>query len=58
MPEDEAKLHLKRCVDSGLWVPDASKVEKEGEAESKPAEAGAVSTSTDVKPNVSTEDVD
>lgn len=23
MPEDEAKYHMKRCVDSGLWVPDA-----------------------------------
>ena len=23
MPEEEAKYHLKRCIDSGLWVPDA-----------------------------------
>lgn len=23
MPEDEAKYHMKRCVDSGLWVADA-----------------------------------
>eukprot|EP00438_Fugacium_kawagutii_P030548 Skav235997 [mRNA] locus=scaffold348:351285:354216:+ [translate_table: standard] len=21
LPEDEAKYHLKRCEDSGLWVP-------------------------------------
>jgi hypothetical protein len=21
MPESEARLHMKRCVDSGLWVP-------------------------------------
>ncbi|XP_074593662.1 cell division cycle protein 37 isoform X2 [Brevipalpus obovatus] len=25
MPEDEAKYHMKRCVDSGLWIPDAGK---------------------------------
>lgn len=24
MPEEEARVHMKRCVDSGLWVPDAS----------------------------------
>ncbi|CAN7993269.1 unnamed protein product [Ixodes pacificus] len=23
MPEEEARYHMKRCVDSGLWVPDA-----------------------------------
>jgi len=27
MDEQEAKLHMKRCVDSGLWVPDAKKSE-------------------------------
>lgn len=27
MPEEEAKLHMKRCVDSGLWIPDAKKNE-------------------------------
>ena len=21
LPEEEARLHMKRCVDSGLWVP-------------------------------------
>ncbi|CAG9814122.1 unnamed protein product [Phaedon cochleariae] len=25
MDEDQAKYHIKRCVDSGLWVPDAGK---------------------------------
>lgn len=25
MPEDEAKYHMKRCVDSGLWVPEGGK---------------------------------
>lgn len=24
MPEEEAKYHMKRCVDSGLWVPEAN----------------------------------
>lgn len=24
MPEDEAKYHMKRCVDSGLWIADAN----------------------------------
>ncbi|XP_031635002.1 hsp90 co-chaperone Cdc37-like [Contarinia nasturtii] len=57
MPEDEAKLHLKRCVDSGLWVPDASKVEKDGET-SEADDGAAASSSSDAKPKVSTEDVD
>lgn len=25
MSEDDAKYHMKRCIDSGLWVPDAKK---------------------------------
>lgn len=29
MPEEEAKYHLKRCIDSGLWVPDAKKAEQD-----------------------------
>lgn len=34
MPEEEAKYHLKRCIDSGLWVPDGNKKAKEaGESE-------------------------
>ncbi|KAG5682076.1 hypothetical protein PVAND_011458 [Polypedilum vanderplanki] len=36
MPEDEAKYHMKRCVDSGLWVPDASQLpSSENEEENK-----------------------
>lgn len=31
MPEEEATYHMKRCVDSGLWVPDAKSKEKEKE---------------------------
>lgn len=33
MPEEEATYHMKRCVDSGLWVPDAKNKEKEKEKE-------------------------
>ena len=36
MPEEQAKYHMKRCVDSGMWVPDASVAsvfEEEGENE-------------------------
>lgn len=36
LPEEEATYHMKRCVDSGLWVPDASKVKDKGDGE--PAE--------------------
>jgi len=25
LPEEEARYHLKRCIDSGLWVPEAGK---------------------------------
>ncbi|XP_067133636.1 hsp90 co-chaperone Cdc37 [Centruroides vittatus] len=28
MPEEEARYHMKRCVDSGLWIPDAKAAEK------------------------------
>lgn len=39
LPEEEAKYHIKRCVDSGLWVPDASTVEtSDGAAEEKAEE--------------------
>lgn len=31
MSEEDARYHMKRCVDSGLWVPEAKK--KEGEKE-------------------------
>lgn len=28
MPVEEAKYHMKRCVDSGLWVPNAADLEE------------------------------
>lgn len=54
MPEEEAKYHMKRCVDSGLWIADASKVEGAEKAEAQdsaaaaPAKAEGASTSADV----------
>lgn len=57
MSEEDAKYHLKRCVDSGLWVPDASKADKEGET-GDDADGAAASSSSDAKPQVSTDDVD
>lgn len=59
LPEEEAKYHLKRCVDSGLWVPDAAKADKEAaEAAEASASASSPSSSSEPKPNISTEDVD
>lgn len=37
MPPDEASYHMKRCVDSGLWVPDAKdRSEHESELDTEP----------------------
>lgn len=33
MEEEEAKYHMKRCVDSGLWVPDAKAAEAKEKSE-------------------------
>lgn len=47
LPPDEAKLHLKRCVDSGLWVPEGGTLSENcdvadsEEAEKEVLEAGA-----------------
>lgn len=38
LPEDEAKYHMKRCVDSGLWVLDAKSKESDAEASADPAD--------------------
>lgn len=34
MNEEDARYHMKRCVDSGLWIPDAKKGTDEEEGES------------------------
>lgn len=39
LSEEDAKYHMKRCIDSGLWVPDANKTKDDNkeEKESDPA---------------------
>lgn len=50
LPEEEAKYHMKRCVDSGLWLPeggantDTSADDNDG---ATPAAAGAVAENDD-----------
>lgn len=42
LPKEEAEYHIKRCIDSGLWVPDAKKANEETYAtveEAEPTEA-------------------
>lgn len=46
MPKEEAEYHIKRCIDSGLWVPnaaDADKLQTGGEIEEEGAVGGAPS---------------
>ena len=33
MPEEEARGYLKKCVDSGLWIPNAQDAQANTEAE-------------------------
>lgn len=40
MSEEDAKYHMKRCVDSGLWVPDAKKKEEEKQEEDAEGKEG------------------
>lgn len=49
MPEEEARYHMKRCIDSGLWVPDAK---------AKETEASTDNTTTDDASEESTETPD
>lgn len=35
LPEDQAKYHMKRCVDSGLWVPEANADKSAGDDKSE-----------------------
>jgi len=72
MPVDVAKLHMKRCVDSGLWVPNAADLEgaKKDDDESDSDDAAGGEEKTDdaksesaakeepIYTGVSTEDVD
>jgi len=38
MDPEEAQYHMKRCVDSGLWVPGPSDSKTDIEEEPKPSE--------------------
>ncbi|XP_055844020.1 hsp90 co-chaperone Cdc37 [Episyrphus balteatus] len=61
MPEDEARYHIKRCVDSGLWLPEGGKKDGETEeSEAKFAEAKDKPESADepTYAGVSTDDLD
>lgn len=41
MPEEEAKYHMKRCVESGLWVPEGGVKEEATEQEAASTEQTA-----------------
>ncbi|KAH8275024.1 hypothetical protein KR018_011321 [Drosophila ironensis] len=69
MPVDVAKYHMKRCVDSGLWVPNAGDAVPGDGAEEDEEEAAKVEEKTDdaksekgkeepIYTGVSTEDID
>jgi len=70
MPVDVAKLHMKRCVDSGLWVPNAADLEGDkkeeddsddvagGEEKTDDAKSESAAKEEPIYTGVSTEDVD
>lgn len=67
MPVDDAKYHMKRCVDSGLWVPNAADLEAAAERSAtkettdEPTETDAKKPESDKEPvytGVSTDDLD
>ncbi|KAL0116671.1 hypothetical protein PUN28_009949 [Cardiocondyla obscurior] len=47
MPEQEATYHMKRCIDSGLWVPDAKNKEKEKEKKEEKEQDSTVEKTPD-----------
>lgn len=45
MNEEDAKYHMKRCVDSGLWIPDSNKAKDEaGDASSSTSPAEEIAS--------------
>lgn len=44
MDEEQARYHMKRCVDSGLWIPDGGKNKDEDASGDSKGEAGASSS--------------
>lgn len=57
MPEQEAIYYMKRCVDSGLWVPGKNDDEEPTMRENTEAPSQST-TDTPAPSNVSTDDVD
>lgn len=55
MDKTEASYHMKRCVESGLWVADASKVNEEEGSENN-SETGQYATVKEEKPEVKAEE--
>lgn len=58
MPVESAKYHMKRCVDSGLWVPNAADLENAEEKTEEDTSKDQPTKSEPVYTGVSTEDVD
>lgn len=48
MRKEEAEYHIKRCIDSGLWVPNAADAEGDGDGDGDQVEKeeGAVGGAT------------
>ena len=40
LPKEDAEYHIKRCIDSGLWVPGGAEGEGGGEGEEGETEEG------------------
>ncbi len=45
MPKEEAENHLKRCIDSGLWIPNAKEAEEQAAQAAQAQDAAAAGTS-------------
>lgn len=62
MPVEEAKYHMKRCVDSGLWVPNAADLNDDTDSKSpEKAEESPKKEEGDKEPiytGVSSDDLD
>ena len=41
LPKEEAEYHIKRCIESGLWIPNAGDAEKEETEEAGGATGGS-----------------
>ena len=53
MPEKDAAYHMKRCIDSGLWVPDSKSKKSDPESEEAEGvyeEVNSVESAKDTEP--------